>query len=88
MALRFDLVPIHFTFSQLFFAEQSFRSSDGGWFMLMTTMSTSPSLSKSPNAAPRLGRGSVSTARFGRHVSEAPVPKISVEDLSLLERQV
>ena len=77
MALRFDFVPIHFTFSQLFFAEQSFRNSDGGSFILMMTMSTSPSLSKSPKAAPRLGRGSLRTAPLsGVTSAKCPFPRL------------
>jgi hypothetical protein len=54
IALRLDFVPTKNTFSQLRFPETSFRNSDGGSFKLTTTISTSPSLSKSPNAQPRL----------------------------------
>ena len=44
----------------------SFRSSDGGSFMFMTRTSTSPSLSKSPKAAPRLERGVVNPDPLAR----------------------
>src|SRR5437773_7013779 len=58
MALRFDFVPMHLTFSQLFLERESLRRSEGGSFMLIMATSMSPSLSKSPKAVPRLGRGS------------------------------
>jgi hypothetical protein len=47
-------VPSSSTISQAFPPSYSLRSSDGGSFMFMTSTSTSPSLSTSPNAAPRL----------------------------------
>src|SRR2546429_7611275 len=59
MALRLDLVPMHLILSQLFFEPESLRRSEGGSFMFIIATSTSPSLSKSPKAVPRLGRGSV-----------------------------
>ena len=54
MALRFDFVPTSFTLSHELFPVTSLRSSDGGSFRLITRMSRSPSLSKSPKAHPRL----------------------------------
>src|SRR5579883_1557336 len=54
MPLRFDFTPRHFTFNQWFPLLQSFLSRDGGSFILHTTASISPSLSKSPKAVPRL----------------------------------
>src|SRR5207253_9081114 len=59
MALRLDLVPMHLILSQVFFEPESLRRSEGGSFMFIIATSTSPSLSKSPKAVPRLGRGSV-----------------------------
>ena len=58
IALRFDLVPISFTFNHELLPATSFLSSDGGSFRLITRMSRSPSLSKSPKAQPRLLCGS------------------------------
>src|SRR5437016_9527002 len=66
MALRFDFAPMHLILSQLFVAGDSLRRSEGGSFMLMMATSTSPSLSKSPKAIPRLGRG----CRSEEHTSE------------------
>src|ERR1700726_4757669 len=54
IALRFDFVPTRNTLSQFKSLLRSFRSKEGGSFKLMPTMSTSPSLSKSPKAQPRL----------------------------------
>jgi len=51
---RIRLRSISFTFNQRPPPLTSFRSRDGGSFMFMIKMSTSPSLSKSPNATPRL----------------------------------
>ena len=54
MPERFDFVPIALTFSQLFLRLLSHRRSCGTSLTQLTTTSISPSLSKSPNAAPRL----------------------------------
>ena len=54
MALRLDLTPSSFTLIQFCFPCRSLRSSDGGSFRLTMSTSTSPSLSKSPKAHPRL----------------------------------
>jgi hypothetical protein len=53
MADRFDFVPTHFTRIEWFPVRESLRSSVGGPSRLLMTTSTSPSLSKSPNAQPR-----------------------------------
>jgi len=53
MAVRLHLVPISFSVIQ-FCLVPTLCSSDGGSFMFRIRMSIPPSLSKSPNAAPRL----------------------------------
>jgi hypothetical protein len=59
IALRFDLTPSSLTLIQFCFCFMSFRNSDGDSFRLTIRMSMSPSLSKSPNAQPRLQCASV-----------------------------
>ena len=54
IALRFDLTPSSLTLTQFCFPLRSFRRRDGGSFRFTIRMSKSPSLSKSPNAQPRL----------------------------------
>jgi len=62
IALRFDVVPVSFTSSQWRPACVSVWNRSGGAFTLLITMSTSPSLSTSPKAAPRAARGVVTGA--------------------------
>ena len=59
MALRLDLVAISLTFSHRPSPVTSLRSSDGGSCRFTITTSTSPSLSKSPKAQPRLQWGAL-----------------------------
>ena len=54
IALRLDLTPSSFTLIQFCFPRRSLRSSEGGSFRFTMSTSTSPSLSKSPKAHPRL----------------------------------
>src|SRR5256884_177074 len=78
MALRLDLVPMHLILSQLFFEPESLRRSEGGSFMFIIATSTSPSLSKSPKAVPRLGRGSVTAGPAVAVVVAHPNPHSSL----------
>ena len=57
MPLRFDFVPIVLTLIQLLPSFESQRSSCGGPLTVFTTISMSPSLSKSPKATPRAAAG-------------------------------
>ena len=59
MALRFDRVPTSFRISQCASAGESSMKRSGVSWTLLTTMSRSPSLSRSANAAPRPAFGVV-----------------------------
>ena len=84
MAERLERVPTHLIEIQLFRLPPSLRSSVGGPSRLLTRMSTSPSLSKSPKAQPR-PRLAARDRRpgFRGHVLEAPVAQVPVEELRL-----
>ena len=66
MAERFDRVPTHLTDSQPPSVGVSFRSNDDVSSIWFTTTSTRPSLSKSPQARPRLPSGVVMPGQPGR----------------------
>ena len=57
MPSRFDFLPRVRMPSQFFRFPPSFRSTRARWPTLLTTTSTSPSLSRSPKAAPRPAQG-------------------------------
>src|SRR5207244_5659224 len=82
IAERFDRVPTHLTMSQLPLLPPSLRSSVGGPFRLLTTTSTSPSLSKSPNAQPRARFSSrIAGPTFSETSSKRPLPRLRYRTL-------
>src|SRR5256884_5061616 len=87
MALRLDFVPSSFTLIQLDFPPRSLRKSDGGSLRLIIRMSTSPSLSKSPNAHPRL-QCAAATPGPASSVSSSKTPLRSEEHTSELQSRL
>src|SRR5437016_11462296 len=84
MALRLDFTPSSFTLSQLAFPATSFRSSEGGSLRLTINTSTSPSLSKSPKAHPRL-QWAAATPGPAASISSSKTPLRSEEHTSELQ---
>jgi hypothetical protein len=83
MPLRFDLVPISFSLTELLPELESQRSNCGRLLATFTTTSKSP-LSKSPKAQPRAGTGLVIPR--ASHVSyffELAVPHVPVKQFLL-----
>ena len=84
MPLRFDLVPMVRTLIQLFPGAKSQRRSWGKSFTGLTTMSRSPSLSKSPKAHPRDAIGTEMPGPACRDTSsKRPVAQVAIEQLPL-----
>ena len=84
MPLRLDLVPIVRTLIQLLARVESQRNSCGKSLTVLTTTSMSPSLSKSPNAAPREALGSEMPGPAWKEMSAKwPLCRLLIEQLAL-----